>query len=143
MTFNLKKITLFVYLVFLTTTSVSTLSAKKTEAFDWEPVMQAIIQVESSGNSRAVSGVSCGAMQITPVLVQECNNILKQRGSKKRYTLQDRFSVQKSKEMFLLMQSQFNPTNNVEKAIRAWNGGNHYKVKSTNRYYRKVLAAMK
>lgn len=143
MTFNFKKIVLLVYVVLLTTASGNTLSAKSPTTFDWEPVMQAIIQVESSGNSRAVSGVSCGAMQITPVLVQECNNILKKKGSKKRYTLQDRFSVAKSKEMFLLIQSHFNPTNNVEKAIRSWNGGNHYKVKSTNRYYRKVLAAMK
>ena len=35
---------------------------------DWNPVMEAIIQVESKGNSRAKSGSSVGAMQITPVL---------------------------------------------------------------------------
>lgn len=46
--------------------------------------MNAIIQVESEGNTRAVSGNSVGAMQITPVLVAECNNILKARKSKKR-----------------------------------------------------------
>lgn len=47
--------------------------------FDWNPVMDAIIQVESEGNPKAVSGNSCGAMQITPILVRECNNILKRR----------------------------------------------------------------
>ena len=91
--------------------------AVKTENFDWEPVMKAIVQVESEGNTRAVKGNSCGAMQITPILVAECNNILKKRNSKKRYTLRDRFSLEKSKEMFLLMQSQFNPLNDIEKAI--------------------------
>lgn len=113
------------------------------QSFDWNPIMEAIIQVESDGNAKAVSGKYCGAMQISPILVEECNNILKQRGSSKRYTLKDRFSVEKSKEMFLLIQSRFNPSNNVERAIRAWNGGNNYRVRSTNGYYRKVLSAMK
>ena len=114
-----------------------------TENFDWEPVIKAIIQVESEGNTKAVSGKSCGAMQITPILVKECNDILKKRNSKTRYTLSDRFSLAKSKEMFLLMQSQFNPTNDVEKAIRAWNGGNNYSKKRTQRYFEKVMKQLK
>ena len=112
-------------------------------SFDWTPVMEAIIKVESEGNPKAVSGNSVGAMQITPVLVKECNNILSKRKSKKQYTLADRYSVEKSKEMFLLIQSYFNPENNVEKAIRSWNGGMSYGVKATNSYYRKVIARMK
>lgn len=111
--------------------------------YDWNPVMEAIIHVESRGNVKAVSGNSCGAMQITPILVKECNNILKKRKSKKRFTMQDRFSVQKSKEMFLLFQSHFNPTNNVEQAIRSWNGGMNYSVKRTQRYYNKVMAKLR
>lgn len=111
--------------------------------YDWNPVMEAIIHVESRGDAKAVSGNSCGAMQITPILVKECNNILKKRKSKKRFTLQDRFSVQKSKEMFLLYQSHYNPTNNVEKAIRSWNGGNNYSVKRTHSYYEKVMAKLR
>lgn len=115
----------------------------KAAHFDWEPVMEAIIQVESNGNPNARSGSSCGAMQITPILVKECNRILKRRKSKKRFALRDRFSVAKSKEMFLLIQSCFNPTNNVEKAIRSWNGGMNYSVKRTQRYFEKVMRAMK
>lgn len=115
-------------------------SQPTTENFDWEPVMDAIIQVESEGNSRAVSGNSVGAMQITPILVAECNNILKQRKSKKRYSLKDRFNLAKSKEMFLLMQSFYNVENNVEKAIRSWNGGIRYTLRGTQKYYNKVMA---
>lgn len=111
--------------------------------FDWNPVMDAIIKVESNGNPRAVSGNSCGAMQITPILVKECNIIMKKRNSKKRYTLADRFSIEKSKEMFLLIQSYYNPTNNVEKAIRSWNGGMGYSVKRTQRYFEKVRKHLK
>ena len=117
-------------------------SMSKRSSFDWNPVMDAIIQVESEGNPRAVSGNSVGVMQITPVLVKECNDILKKQKSNKRYTLDDRYSVEKSKEMFLLIQKYFNPENNVEKAIRSWNGGIKYSVKATNKYYQKVLAKM-
>lgn len=113
--------------------------AENDSKFDWEPVMRAVIQVESEGNARAVSGNSVGAMQITPVLVAECNNILKSRKSKKRFKLADRFSVEKSKEMFVLIQSHFNPSHNIEKAIRSWNGGMHYSVRRTQRYYEKVM----
>ena len=62
--------------------------------FNWGPVMAAIIQVESGGNPHAVSGNSVGAMQITPILVAECNNILKLRKSNKRFKLSDRLNVQ-------------------------------------------------
>ena len=48
----------------------------KTKGFDWNPVMDAIIQVESGGDTKAVSGNSVGAMQITPILVEDCNLIL-------------------------------------------------------------------
>lgn len=120
-----------------------TIANENARTFDWTRVMNAIIQVESEGNPNAVSGNSCGAMQITPILVRECNDILKRRNSKKRFTLRDRFSVEKSKEMFLLIQSYHNPENNVEKAIRSWNGGMRYSVKHTQRYYNKVMRNMK
>ncbi len=110
--------------------------------FDWTKVIEAIIMVESGGNPRAKSGNSVGAMQITPVLVAECNKILKGRNSKKRYTMRDRYSVQKSKEMFLIYQSKYNPSNSVERAIRSWNGGHNYSKRRTQRYLEKVKAAM-
>ena len=130
----------------LTLMPLTTEAAHRSEnsaPFDWTPVMEAIIQVESEGNPRAVSGNSVGVMQITPILVRECNNILKSRGSDKKYTLADRYDVNKSKEMFLLIQSQYNKANNVEKAIRSWNGGPKYSMKATHRYYQKVMRHMK
>ncbi len=120
-----------------------TTKSNSTSSFDWSPVMEAIIQVESNGNPNAVSGNSVGVMQITPILVRECNEILKKQKSKKHYTMDDRYSIGKSKEMFLLIQKYYNPENNIEKAIRSWNGGMKYSVRATNRYYRKVLAQMK
>ena len=121
---------------------VLTLCAK-TPKFNWNPVMDAIIQVESEGNPKAVSGNSVGAMQITPILVEDCNSILQKQKSKKRFTLADRYSVEKSKEMFLVIQKYYNPTNSIEKAIRSWNGGVHYSVRATNRYFKKVMNILK
>ena len=43
--------------------------------FDWKPVMDAIIQVESKGNPKAYNpnGNCAGILQITPGLVKQCN----------------------------------------------------------------------
>lgn len=144
---NIKKacLSLMALMLFTTVSMAGNNATKstKTSGFNWNPVMDAIIQVESGGNAKAVSGNSVGAMQITPILVKECNEILKKWNKKLRYTLADRYSLEKSKEMFLLIQSFHNPENSVEKAIRAWNGGPNYSVRATNRYYKKVMNKMK
>ena len=136
-------VSLMVLTFAMTAMAAGNIKNTKTSGFNWNPVMDAIIQVESEGNPNAVSGNSVGAMQITPILVKDCNDILKKQKSKKRYTMADRFSVAKSKEMFLIIQKYYNPENNVEKAIRLWNGGVKYSVRATNRYYKKVIAQMK
>ena len=132
----------FLSLIPMTATAVEN-GNQSSASFDWTPIMEAIIQVESEGNSRAVSGNSVGAMQITPILVKECNQILKNQKSDKRYTMNDRYSVEKSKEMFLLIQSHHNKQNNVERAIRSWNGGPRYSMRATNGYFKKVMRHLK
>ena len=132
-------------LMSIPTNASAGIKTKKSPQFDWNPVINAIIEVESEGNSKAVdkSGKSCGCMQITPILVKECNRILSLRKSSKRYSMKDRFSVNKSKEMFLLYQSFYNPKNDVELAIRSWNGGINFTKRGTQRYYNKVMSKMK
>lgn len=129
-----------IVLVFQTTAVMAaTKGNKATTNYDWTKVIDAIIQVESGGNANAKHGNSVGVLQITPVLVAECNAVLKSRKSTKRYTLADRYNVEKSKEMFVLIQEVYNPRHNVEQAIRSWNGGLHYSVRKTQRYYEKVM----
>jgi len=101
--------------------------------------MNAIIYVESKGDPNAVGGNSVGILQITPILVKQCNIILKAKKSSKRYTLNDRRSIQKSKEMFILIQEYYNKEHNLEKAIRLWNGGPNYSIKGTQKYFNKVM----
>ena len=126
------------------TLSISVAAQEKGKSYDWTRVINAIIQVESKGNAKAhnPNGDCCGILQITRVLVRDVNEYLKIKGSSKRYTLADRYNVQKSKEMFILYQERHNPGHNVEKAIRMWNGGPYYykgKAGKTDGYYRKVM----
>lgn len=111
----------------------------QSESYDWSKVIDAIVKVESKGNASAKSKDCVGILQIRPILVADCNEYLKMKGSKKRYTLADRLSPEKSKEMFVLCQKRYNPKNNVEKAIRIWNGGCGYSVEKTEAYYQKVM----
>lgn len=114
----------------------------KGKKYDWNKVMNAVIQVESEGNPKAYNpnGNCAGILQITPIVVKQCNIWLEKEKSKKRYTLNDRYNVTKSKEMFIMIQEHYNPSNNIEKAIRIWNEGPSYnkKVKTTN-YLKRVL----
>jgi soluble lytic murein transglycosylase-like protein len=114
-------------------------ASAQNESYDWTKVMDAIIKVESKGNASAKSKDCVGVLQIRPILVQDVNEYLQMKKSKKRYSLKDRFNPTKSKEMFILYQKRYNPTNNVEKAIRLWNGGCGYSVAKTEKYYQKVM----
>ena len=111
------------------------------EKFNWNYVIDAIAKVESGGNPKAKSssGAYVGLLQISTGCVKQCNIILARKGSKKRYTNNDRLNPEKSKEMFVIIQNEYNPECNIEKAIRMWNGGPKYKIASTNGYYKKVM----
>lgn len=119
-----------------------TSNAQTMETYDWTNVMNAIIQVESKGNPNAhnKNGDCVGILQITKILVRETNQILEKRKSTKRYTYQDRYNSEKSKEMFILLQEHFNKEHNVEKAIKCWNSGFYGNWKNrSNGYYKKVM----
>jgi hypothetical protein len=123
--------------------SLAVNAQKKSESYDWNKVINAIAMVESKGNASAKSKDCVGLLQIRPVLVNDCNEYLKLKKSNKRYTLKDRLNPNKSKEMFILYQKRYNPTNNIEKAIRLWNGGCRYSKAKTEKYYRKTLKYLK
>ena len=101
-------------------------------------LITAIATVESTLNEKAVSKDCVGYLQIRPILVKECNDILKKKKSKKRYTLNDRYSKKKSIEMFYIIQEYFNPSYNIEKALCIWNAGAYSKTKPT-KYINKVM----
>ena len=81
-------------------TSLGTYAQNKYDHAYWENTINAIVQVESNGKTNAVNGSCVGPMQISRQLVKECNKILRENKSSKRYTLSDRKSLIKSKEIF-------------------------------------------
>jgi hypothetical protein len=122
---------------------LTVMAQTKNVSYNWDKVINAISKVESKGNPSAVSKDCVGILQIRPILVKQCNIWLKDQKSSKRYTLKDRYDVEKSKEMFIMIQEHYNPSHNVEKAIRLWNGGPNYSKAKTENYYRKTLKYLK
>lgn len=115
--------------------------SNKISETNWDNVINAIIQIESRGDSTAINKKTdaVGIMQIRKIVVDDCNEYLAKLNNPKRYTYDDRWNVQKSKEMFVLIQKRYNKTNDIEKAARIWNGGCCYNKKSTDGYYQKFL----
>lgn len=107
-------------------------------------LVEALIQVESLGNDSAVGDThlgepSIGVLQLRPIMVREVNRILKNQKSKIRYKLKDRFSRQKSIEMFYIWKNYHHPEGGFETIARNWNGGPRgYKNKRTEHYWAKV-----
>ena len=104
-------------------------------------LVEAIIQVESRGDSTAVGdrGWAIGVLQIWPIMVREVNRILEKDGSDVRYGYTDRYSVKKSIEMFHIWREYYHPNSDWETIARCWNGGpsghSHHRTKC---YWNKV-----
>ena len=100
------------------------------EIFDSEPardfidILNAISQVESSGDSNAYNSKedAVGLLQIRQCMVDDVNRILKRQGALHRYTYSDRWSVNKSYEMFDIYCNYYGFTT-AEHMARGWNGG--------------------
>ena len=104
-------------------------------------LVEAIIQVESRGDSTAVGdrGWAIGVLQIWPIMVREVNRILEKDGSDVRYGYTDRYSVKKSIEMFHIWREYYHSDSDWETIARCWNGGpsghSHHRTKC---YWNKV-----
>ena len=108
-------------------------------------LIEALIQVESRGQDSAigdkhlVGNEAVGALQIRPIMVREVNRILKIKKSDKRFKLSDRFSREKTVEMFLIWKDHHHPKDGFETIARNWNGGPRgYKNPRTEKYWAKV-----
>lgn len=110
-----------------------------------EPLVKAIIYVESKGNDSAIgdrhlgSNYAVGVLQIRPIMVREVNRILKIKKSDKKYQLKDRYDRDKSIEIFLIWKEFHHKDSDYEAIARSWNGGtNGVKNPKTYSYWKKV-----
>lgn len=108
-------------------------------------LIDALIQVESRGrdsvigDKHLVGNEAVGALQIRPIMVREVNRILKIKKSDKRFKLSDRFSREKTVEMFLIWKNFHHSDDDFETIARNWNGGpKGYKNPRTEKYWEKV-----
>lgn len=84
----------------------------------WHYFIDAIIDVESKGNEKAIGKTNdVGVLQITPIYVEEANRIL----GEKKYTLEDRYCKYKSIEIFTIVNAKHNPEKSFLKAIKLHN----------------------
>ena len=106
-----------------------------------DPLISAIIQVESGGDTLAynLKEDAVGCLQIRPIMVREVNRLV----GKDSFTLSDRWSKVKSIQMFNVLRSNIKEASN-EKIARVWNGGyNGHKKQSTLKYWNKVKKQIK
>lgn len=120
--------------------SISAMAQVVSPEKKWGQIITAIALVESEGRADLVSknGLYVGYLQISRILVRQCNQI----AGYQKYTYDDRYSKEKSIQMFIDYQEYFNPEGNMEKAIRMWNSGDPKcmsRKRPTEAYYRRVL----
>ena len=107
-------------------------------------LVNALIQVESNGNDSCIGDrhliiPSVGCLQIRPIIVREINRILKLLGENQHYKNKDRYSREKSIEMFNIWKDYHHKNDSDEVIARCWNGGpKGWKRKSTLKYWSKV-----
>lgn len=113
--------------------------ATETDSIDL--LLDAIIQVESRGDSTAIGdrGWAVGILQIWPIMVREVNRILEKQGIDKQFGYTDRYDVKKSIEMFHIWREYYHPESSWEEIARCWNGGpNGMHLNTTVYYWTKV-----
>jgi len=110
-----------------------------------EHLVSALIFVESRGNDSAigdrhlVGNEAVGALQIRPIMLREVNRILKLQGIDKRFKLNDRYSREKTIEMFYIWKNYYHKNSTHEEIARTWNGGPRgAKSSRTIKYWNKV-----
>lgn len=113
--------------------------------FTASPLVDALIIVESGGkediigDTHLVGNEAVGVLQIRPIMVREVNRLLKKHGFEPRFKLRDRFSREKSVEMFNVWVELAHSNDSDEVIARNWNGGPMgFKRKSTEKYWIKV-----
>ena len=99
----MKKIKLLIAM--LTTVAIAkggSITLNKDTIYTWQEFVSAVIMVESTNNPKAYNKRenAVGILQIRPIMVREVNRVLKMNNSSDRYTLIDRWSKEKSIDMF-------------------------------------------
>ena len=103
---------------------------------DLDALFEALAYVESRGYSGAFNAKedAAGLLQIRPIMVRDVNRIV----GHDRWTLDDRWSAARSREMLATYLGHYGATS-YEQAARRWNGGpDGDQERATEGYWRQV-----
>lgn len=102
---------------------------------DWDCFTEAMIWRESRGKENAIGdgGKAVGVLQLHKIMVDDANRICRMNGDNVKYTYNDRYSREKSIEIFNIIQEHYNLERDKEKACDIWNSG-HY-----DEYYTSIM----
>jgi len=130
------KYTLLIFPIFSFFCTASMWYDKVEEPIIEDPLIAAIIQVESGGDTLAynLKEDAAGCLQIRPIMVREVNRLL----GEDSFKLKDRWSKAKSIQMFNILRSHLKGASD-EQIARVWNGGyNGHNIPQTMQYWLKV-----
>ena len=106
-----------------------------------DTMLLSFIRLESNFNEQAVNPVTGarGILQILPVMINEANRLQSLLGNPIQYTWDDAWSVEKSIEIWYLVQNYHNPDYNIQEACKIWFGrGVQYDGMTWIEYHKKV-----
>jgi len=107
-----------------------------------DPILRAFVGFESFYNQYVVNPISGarGILQFLPVMINEVNRILLECDfNYSLYSWEDAFDVQKSIDMWYIVQRYHNPDYNIQKACQIWFGiGVQYDGMTWVSYYKRI-----
>src|SRR5574344_1245169 len=109
------------------------------DSIEWEIFMLAVAMEESRWSCAARNGDAIGFLQITPICVEEDNRIL----GKEQFTLEDRWSKERSVEIWHVIQNHHNPDHDHDKALDIWNPNHPDSYKDGVQLYYNQLTSQK
>jgi len=111
-----------------------------------DSLMNAMIFVESQNKDSVIgdNGKAIGILQMHKIAVRSVNKILKKNDIDLEYSYDDRYSRQKTIEMYWIWRNAKHNSSNYETIARSWNGGPRGPKKTaTIHYWNKVEKEMK
>lgn len=108
-----------------------------------DPILRAVAWYESRFQEKAINPVSGarGILQITLPMIQEVNRILIKYGIDKEFMWDDAFNINKSIEIWYIVQKYHNPEYNIQKACQIWFGvGVQWDGLTWVGYYKNILS---
>ena len=89
-----------------------------------DPILLSFMWYESKYDVNAEQTVTKarGVLQILPIMIEEANRLRSLQKSSIRYTWDDAWSVEKSIEIWYLVQNHHNPNYNLQEACKIWFG---------------------